>query len=169
LELSHSLKLPITIDYKTPNTLGKDRIAGAVGAQSLFLKENILIIDAGTCITYDVVEANGTYIGGSISPGMLMRFKSLNNFTHKLPLVPYREFNELTGKTTEESILSGVISGIAFEMHGFINGYLEKYSSLKIILTGGDAVYFEKTLKNDIFVNSNIVLIGLKEILNYNA
>ena len=169
IELSYDTKLPITIDYKTPQTLGKDRIAGVVGAKSLFPDENILVIDAGTCITYDILDAKGNYLGGSISPGLQMRFKALNNFTHKLPLIQCREFDELTGKSTEESILSGVLQGINYEIDGFIEAYRKQFSTLKIILTGGDALYFEKTLKNGIFVSSNIVLIGLKEILKYNA
>lgn len=169
IELTHQTKLPIKLNYNTPETLGKDRIAGAVGAYSQWGEENCLIIDAGTCITYDILLKGGIYSGGSISPGINIRFKALNNFTGKLPLIESKEINYFTGKSTEESILSGVLKGICFEIDGFINHYHEEIKPLKIIFTGGDALYFDKNLKNSIFADSNLVLKGLKEILKYNV
>ncbi|MEI7594832.1 MAG: type III pantothenate kinase [Bacteroidota bacterium] len=169
VEFTQQTKVPIQIDYQTPETLGKDRIAAAVGAFSQWGNENCLIIDAGTCITYDILEKGGKYVGGSISPGIQMRFRALNNFTGKLPLIEIKKFENTNGKTTEESILSGVLKGVCFEVDGFISHYTNEINSLKIIFTGGDVVFFDKNLKNSIFVDSNLVITGLKEILKYNA
>jgi type III pantothenate kinase len=169
IELGHELPLPIKLKYKTPATLGNDRIALAVAATGLFPAQNVLIIDAGTCITYDFVNGNKEYYGGGISPGIVMRFKALNTFTDKLPLVSRRDKIDLIGDSTENSIQSGVMNGVIAEVNGIIEKYESKFSDLKIILTGGDANYFDKYLKNNIFANSNIVLAGLNMILDYNV
>lgn len=163
-------KLPISNKYKTPETLGKDRLAGVIGAWSLFKKHHVLVIDAGTCIKTDILTATKEYLGGSISPGINMRLKALNYYTDKLPIVsPDKNYHSLTGTNTEESILSGVQKGVLFELNGFINKYSEQYPNLKVVLTGGDSTFFELELKNHIFACPELVLIGLNEILLFNA
>lgn len=170
LNLDHTTPLPLELVYKTPETLGLDRIAAVVGAKTQ-LEEggNFMVVDMGTCITYDVVNANNKYLGGAISPGLNMRFKALNSFTGKLPLINYREtLIELTGDSTENAILSGVYNGIAHEIKGFINSYMKQYDDLKIVITGGDANLFDLEPKNRIFADKFLVLKGLNEILLYN-
>lgn len=168
--LTHDLKLPIKILYKTPETLGADRIAGSVACRQLYPQKNILRIDFGTCITYDFITAKGEYFGGAISPGMMMRFKSLNNYTAKLPLVDPMQFSsfELTGTDTPTSILSGVVNGITNEVSGIIKEYDARYSNLAVIATGGDSGWFATLLKCEIFARPHLVLEGLNYILNYN-
>ncbi len=169
LELNENVPLPIKNKYKTPQTLGKDRLAAVTGANYLYPGENLLVISAGTCITYDFITSKKEYLGGSISPGLSIRYKSLHNFTEKLPLVKNRNFNKLTGQTTEESVLSGVINGTASEIDGMISKYKDLYKNLKVILGGGDSYFFDKRLKNPIFAVPNVVLIGLNVILNHNV
>ncbi|OFX76277.1 MAG: hypothetical protein A2X12_07835 [Bacteroidetes bacterium GWE2_29_8] len=165
-----SVPVPIKINYLTPQTLGLDRLAGVIGANNLFPKQNILVIDAGTCIKYDFINNNSEYQGGSISPGLQIRFKSLNTFTEKLPLIKSDfEIDYIIGNNTMNSLLSGVINGISFEINGFINYYKDLYENLKIFCTGGDMIYFDKRIKNSIFANPNLILWGLNVILNYNA
>lgn len=168
LILDHNTPVPIANRYHTPETLGNDRLAGAVAASKLFTGSDVLVIDAGTAITYDIVTGSKEYLGGSISPGLTIRFKGLNTFTGKLPLIESISFNEITGYDTRESILSGVMNGTRFEMDGFIREYKEKYPDLRTILTGGDAIYFDKKLKSNIFAFPNLVIDGLKLILQYN-
>jgi len=168
IKLNPQTPVPVKNKYKTQNTLGKDRLAAVVGANVLFPENNVLVIEAGTCITYDFINSEAEYLGGSISPGLNMRYKSLNNFTDKLPLVTNRDFKCLTGQTTEESIISGISNGIIAEVDGIIELYKKKYSSLKIVLGGGDMNFFVNKLKNSIFANPNIVLEGLNEILDFN-
>lgn len=168
-EFSHITKIPIVNKYQTPETLGKDRLSAVIGAWSLFPNENVLVIDAGTCIKYDLVTKNSEYFGGSISPGLQMRFKALNFYTDKLPLVEPENIDYYIGKNTKESILSGVVNGVVAEINGITNIYQKDYENLRIILTGGDAFFFEKKLKNIIFANSNLLIIGLNEILQHNV
>ena len=165
----NDVRLPITIKYKTPHTLGKDRIAAVVGAYYLQPNRNILIIDAGTCITYELLEASGSYLGGNISPGMTTRFKALNDYTKKLPLVNEREEVPCWGTCTEDAIRAGVVNGIVFEMDGYIDTVKELYSDVLVFLTGGHSFYFESRLKNSIFADINLVLTGLNRILEYNV
>lgn len=169
IELSHSTKLPIKSIYKTPETLGNDRIAAVTAAFELYPKTNVLVIDAGTCITYDIINEHGVYSGGSISPGIEMRFKALNSFTARLPLLNYKEIDYLSGLSTEQSILSGVINGLNAEIDGIIESYQKNYEYLTVILSGGDYIYFDKRLKNNIFALPNIVLQGLNVILDFNG
>lgn len=169
LELNHETPLPLTLEYETPETLGKDRIASAVGALEHSGGANLLVIDAGTCITYDIITAKHAFLGGQISPGINMRYKALNTFTGRLPLIPGTEKPMDMGRSTKGSIQSGVHKGILFEMRGFIDYYLTKYSPLKIILTGGDLKIFESQFKNEIFALPNLVLSGLNKILIYNV
>lgn len=170
LTLSHELKLPLEILYKTPETLGADRIAGSVAANFLFPNENVLKIDFGTCITYDFVNDQNQYLGGAISPGMMMRFKSMHNYTAKLPLVDPMQFTsfELTGSDTSTSILSGGMNGIKEEVTGIIKEYESRFGNLKVIATGGDAGIFVTLLKCEIFARPYLVLEGLNRILNFN-
>ena len=162
------LRLPIEVSYQTPETLGRDRIAVAVGANFLQPQKDVLVIDAGTAITFEVVEAPGIYLGGNISPGVIARFHALNRHTKRLPLVEEREIVPLLGTSTETAILSGVVRGIVFEMDGYINELQNKYSGLYVFLTGGHTFYFEKRLKNAIFADKKLALIGLNRILEYN-
>jgi type III pantothenate kinase len=168
LELSHELSLPFDNRYSTPKTLGVDRIALVSAAARLYPKKNVLIIDAGSCITYDFISEDNTYLGGAISPGVEMRYKAMHTFTAKLPLLEASAPKMLEGNSTATSMHSGVIFGVLNEMEGFILAYLEKYNDLTVILTGGDAHFLRDSLKNDIFANSNFLLEGLNYILELN-
>jgi type III pantothenate kinase len=167
--LDSKLPLPITIKYATPETLGVDRIAGVCGAQQKFPGEPCLVIDAGTCITYDFINHDGEFLGGAISPGMMMRFQAVHTFTSKLPLVSRPEKVVLIGDSTETCIQSGVIHGIVEELNGTIRRYQEEFAGLRVILCGGDARFFENNLKGAIFAVPELVLSGLNSILNYNG
>jgi type III pantothenate kinase len=168
LELDEHTPLPIKNRYKSPGTLGKDRLAAAVAGAKLFPGLNVLVINAGTCITCEYVTAGGEYNGGSISPGLQMRFRALHTFTKQLPLLSYEDIDFLPGVDTEESVLSGVINGIAAEMEGISAAYREKDPGIRIILSGGDMNYFVKRLKISIFAIPNIVIHGLQQILVFN-
>lgn len=167
--LDHSLPLPVKNLYATPDTLGVDRLAGVCGAQQLFPFQNCLVIDAGTCITYDFIDKGGSYHGGSISPGLTMRFQAVHTFTAKLPLVSAKENINLIGNSTETSIQSGVVNGLLTEIEGIISRYREKFEGLRVILCGGDSRFFENQLKASIFASPELVLIGLNSILIYNV
>ena len=167
--LSYQLPLPVKLRYSTPHTLGVDRIAGACGAVQLFKGFNTLVIDSGTCITYDFTDVEGNYWGGGISPGLLMRFKAVHTFTARLPLVTPTEEPELVGNSTETSIQSGIINGMAGEIEGIIERYRLKYPDLKVILCGGDAPFFENKLKAAIFASPDLVLFGLNSVLIHNV
>jgi type III pantothenate kinase len=168
IEVESTIPVPITNLYQTPDTLGKDRLAALVGAYTIFPDSNVLIIDAGTAITYDFLNSGKEYSGGNISPGMEMRFKALNQFTGKLPKVSAKNVFPEMGIDTESAILSGVSNGIIFEMESYIRIFSKKHKDLKIILTGGDANFFVRNLKKTIFVVPNLILIGLNHILQYN-
>jgi type III pantothenate kinase len=168
LNFDHNTNIPIVNKYATPVTLGLDRLASAVGAFHLFPTKNVMIIDCGTCITYDILNRDGDFIGGSISPGLKMRYRSLHQNTGSLPEIEHKEFPHLTGNSTESSILSGVQNGIIFEINGFIAAYQEQYSNLQVVLCGGDTTHFANRLKNEIFAAPNLVLLGLHQILKYN-
>jgi type III pantothenate kinase len=169
LEFNQKTPLPVKIKYLTPATLGNDRIALATGGSLLFPGEDVLIIGTGTTITYDFINRNKEYLGGGISPGILMRFKALNTFTGKLPLIHPARSAELIGNSTENSILSGVLNGVWSEVAGMVSAYETKFPGLRIIITGGDMNYFDRKLKSNIFAISNLVLRGLKDILRYNV
>jgi len=161
--------LPIKNLYETTSTLGSDRLAAAVGGELLFPGQDILVIDAGTCIKYNFVNEKKEYIGGAISPGLQMRFKALNTFTSRLPLLEVDpNFDSLIGVNTKGSILSGVEMGALAEVKGFIDEYKLISPNLKVLITGGDVNFFEKRLKNSIFADSYLILKGLNRILNYN-
>lgn len=169
IELNANTPLPIKNYYETKDTLGRDRIAAVVGAFDLYAKNNLLIIDAGTAITYDFINDKGQYLGGNISPGIDMRFKALNNFTEKLPLVSQKDNNKLFGTSTENAIRTGVQNGVAYEVDRTIDTFKEFYNNLKVIITGGNAEFFEKKLKNSFFVHFNLIAMGLNRILEYNG
>ena len=163
-----STKIPIDNKYKTLNTLGNDRIAAVIGAIYLFPKKDVLVFDAGTCLTIDFANKNKQYLGGRISPGISMRYHALHNFTAKLPLLRYDEEYMYLGNNTNASIISGVQQGIMAEVKSVILDYQSCSHETIIIFTGGDSLFFEKELKNSIFAEPNLVLIGLNEILDYN-
>jgi len=168
LVMSRDLLFPFKNEYRTPETLGKDRMALAAGAVKKFQGENVLVIDAGTTITYDLITEDKRYLGGGISPGLQMRFRALNTFTGKLPLINEIKAVPLIGKDTRTSILSGVLNGTVYEMEGIIRAYSDRFDKLKVVITGGDQLYFVKKLKNSIFAAPNLVLEGLNEILILN-
>ena len=169
LELTHKLKFPFNNLYKTPKTLGVDRLALVSASVKEFDNKNVLIIDAGTCITYDFITQENNYLGGAISPGIYTRYKSLNNLTANLPLLEPKSIKYITGNSTTQSIHSGVVNGVLFEIEGVIEEYNKKYRDLTVILTGGDSKFLSKQLKNSIFANSNFLLEGLNYILEYNT
>jgi type III pantothenate kinase len=169
LELTHETPLPIRNDYGTPQTLGRDRLAGAVGAWRLFPGENVLVLDAGTCLKYDFVRADGVYLGGSISPGLGMRFAALSHFTARLPLVGQRDGGGLVGTTTETAIRTGVQHGAQFEAEGFWRAFAAEQGAQRLVLTGGDADFFATRLKMPLFAAPHLVLIGLTTILEHNV
>jgi type III pantothenate kinase len=167
--LNRDLPLPIKILYATPNTLGVDRIAAACGALELFPDQNTLIVDAGTCINYEFVDAKANYLGGAISPGIEMRFKAMHKFTARLPLIHLDKDVALIGNSTESCMQSGVMNGVISEIEGIIARYQEKYAQLTVVICGGDAALFENRLKPTIFAAPDLVLMGLNRILRYNA
>ena len=167
--LDQHTPLPIQNRYQTPDTLGYDRIAAAVGAALLYPKQDRLVVDAGTCITYEFVDRFDNYLGGGISPGVDMRLRSLNSFTSKLPLVEKTTRIPLTGRSTRGCIVSGTLGGVVGEVAHTVNLYREAYPDLAVILCGGDARFFEKKLKGPIFVCPKLVLIGLDGILEHYA
>ena len=161
-------QIPIQNKYQSISSLGSDRITASIGAYYLYPNNNVLVIDAGTCIKYNFTNSNNEYLGGGISPGIEMRFKALNQLTAKLPLTPFnKNFDELIGNSTENSILSGVINGTIQEIDGIITCYKSDFPNLICVLTGGDAEYLSNRLKNSIFTHRNLVLKGLNDILNY--
>lgn len=173
LKFSQNTQLPIVNAYATPATLGKDRLAAAVGSSAAFPGKNVLSIDAGTCIKYDFVRADNRYLGGGIAPGLVMRLKAMHNFTARLPLIsltPQMLVQQplLTGDSTTDSMLSGAINGALWEVEGAIAAYNAIYDDLHVIITGGDASFFELHVKSRIFARPNLVLEGLNTILKYN-
>jgi type III pantothenate kinase len=167
--LNAETRLPFKNLYKTPQTLGTDRLASVAGAKKLYPDHHCLVIDAGTCIKFDFIDKENNYEGGSISPGLSLRFKALNNFTARLPLVVRKDEAELIGKSTEEAILSGVMNGALAEVGSMIESYKTLFPDLKVIICGGDSSFFESKIKQSIFAVPELVLIGLNRILEYNV
>lgn len=169
--LTHETKLPIEIQYNTPSTLGFDRIAAIVGADTLLPNENVLVVDAGTAMTLDLLVEN-KFMGGNISPGLLLRFKSLNNFTARLPLINHSGLSaDDFGKDTQGAILSGVVNGVVAEIIAAFDVAKEKYHCSKLVITGGDAEYIMSYLQkvfNNVILEENLVAIGLNRILKHN-
>ena len=169
LELTHQTRVPVRNAYLSPETLGLDRLAAAIGARELFPNQDLLVIDAGTAITFDLMDHKGTFCGGNISPGLKSRFRALHEFTQRLPLTDETGPCPLIGRTTEEAIRSGVVNGMIAEIDGMIERLKDEYPDLVPVLTGGDAQFFERRLKNHIFVKFDITLVGLNRILEYNV
>ena len=169
MELTHLSSVPLINEYKTPETLGKDRLAAAVGANFLRPETNLLVIDAGTAITYDFITSDNKFLGGNISPGAAIRLQALHSFTGKLPLVEEKMPDFLLGKNTVEAISAGVMQGIVMEMEGYITLFMQKYPDLSAFLTGWGSIPFVAKIKNPIFAELNLVLIGLNRILTYNV
>ncbi len=169
IHFDHSTAIPVFNDYETPTTLGKDRLAGAVRAYALFPEENVLVIDMGTCITMNLVHAEGRFKGGNISPGISMRLRAMNAFTDGLPLVPIEVPSTLYGLNTIQALQNGAVKGAFWEIETFIKESEAELGKICVVLTGGDAIYFENWTKYKIFAAPNLVLEGLNEILNYNA
>lgn len=164
-------KTPVPVEnlYESKDTLGPDRIAAVVGGVTLFPEKDLLVIDAGTAITFDLVDKNNRFLGGNISPGLNMRFRALHEFTQKLPAISYSTDWQDIGKTTEAAIRAGVQNGLIFEIDGMIDHIHKEWPDCQVILTGGDSFFFDRKLKNAIFVKFEITLIGLNRILEYNA
>ena len=168
LRFSQDTPIPITNRYRTPETLGSDRLAAVIGASSLKPGKDLLIIDAGTCITYEVIDARGNYWGGNIAPGMQMRLKALHEFTARLPLVEAEGDVPGMGYSTETAIRSGVLRGMKYEIEGYIKSLRTKFPHLLVFLTGGNRINFDTNIKNIIFTDKYIVPRGLNKILDYN-
>lgn len=173
IKFNHAVSTPVDNKYESPKTLGLDRLAAVIGGNKIYPEHKVLVIDAGTCITYDGINEKATYRGGSISPGIKMRFEAMHHFTSKLPLVNFdSDYKSAYGKNTNEAMLSGVINGLIYELEGFIKQELNKNKETKIILCGGDAAFFDSRFKNSIFAHlilhePNLVLIGLNTVVNY--
>jgi type III pantothenate kinase len=165
--ITHNSLFPFENKYETPATLGIDRMILASGAVLQFPNQNRLVIDAGTCITYDFINNQNQYIGGAISVGLGLRYKALHNYTAKLPLLESKYPDNYIGKSTQESLHSGAVNGLLYEIEGFLSHYEADYSKFTIILTGGDAVFLAKRLKNTIFANSNFLLESLHLTYQY--
>ena len=168
IELNADTKLPFLNKYLTPNTLGVDRLALIAGAISQFPKKNVLVIDAGSCITLDLIDEFGHYYGGDISPGIEMRYKAVNNYTANLPLLSKTESVPKLGNSTENAIHRGILNGVIQEIEGVIDQYKKKYQHLTVVLTGGDTIFLAKNLKSSIFAIPNFLLEGLNSILIHN-
>jgi type III pantothenate kinase len=169
IRFSSDTPVPIKNDYQTTSSLGSDRLACAAAAHALFEENDVLVLQLGTCITSDFVTKDGIYQGGSISPGLEMRFASLHHFSAKLPLVEYKEIDYVVGRSTQDSILSGVVNGVLAECNYFIAQHKKNSPSLKIILTGGNLSEIEHTIKDEIVAFPNLVIFGLNLILEYNV
>jgi type III pantothenate kinase len=166
--LSYKSLLPFTIEYESPETLGTDRIAAVAGAYNLFPDSEVLIIDAGTAITFDFLSSNA-FKGGNISPGLTMRFKALNKFTDQLPLVSPSANFTFPGRNTADAISAGVITGVTYEINEYIRTFVNKHTDFNIILTGGDSEYLKDKINHQITYMPDIVIDGLNYILEYNA
>ncbi|AWK04050.1 type III pantothenate kinase [Flavobacterium crocinum] len=164
---THEDIFPFHNKYATPKTLGIDRMVLAAGATLKFPKQNRLVIDAGTCITYDFIDEKDNYLGGAISPGLRLRYESMHNYTARLPLLTLEVPESYIGNSTAQAMHSGVVNGFVYEIDGFIDDYRRDFSNFIIILTGGDADFLAKRLKNTIFANSNFLLESLNQTYQY--
>ncbi|MDX2414595.1 MAG: type III pantothenate kinase [Bacteroidales bacterium] len=169
LEVNALCNLPFSIEYLSPDTLGSDRLAAVAGAYNKFKDSNVLIIDAGTAVTYDLLLAKGVYKGGNISPGLSMRFKALNTFTGKLPLVIPDYKYDMIGNNTVEAIRTGVQQGLIYEINEYIRNFKIGYKDLEIVITGGDGEFISDKVEYPLEFIEDLVIEGLNYILNYNA
>ena len=168
IELDYQTKLPFSNKYLTPKTIGVDRLALIAGAKGQFPDQNVLVIDAGSCITFDFLTKDGVYYGGDISPGIEMRYKAVNHYTVNLPLLNRKEILPEFGNSTENAIHRGILNGVIQEIEGVIGQYKTKYKKLTVVLTGGDTIFLAKNLKSSIFAIPNFLLEGLNSILIHN-
>lgn len=169
LELTYETPLPFQNNYRTPETLGRDRMAAIGGAQALFPGRNCLVVDCGTCIKYDLLTGGNTYAGGNIAPGAAMRIRAMHAFTARLPEVAFEMPEDVVGFSTETALQNGALRGAALEIMGFVGAFGERAKPLQVILTGGDAVFFQQYLRiPDLRVEPYLVLHGLNHILLYN-
>lgn len=166
----HKTPIPIVNDYDTPATLGQDRLAAAVGAAELFPQQNVLIIDAGSAITYDFLTSDEHYKGGNIAPGLKMRLKALHQMTKKLPLVEVDEGEliPLFGTNTKDAILAGVVRGVCFEVKGYMRTLSDRMDNYQTVITGGNASHILRNVQTEMCYDKNLVLEGLNRILEYN-
>ncbi|MEA1885949.1 MAG: type III pantothenate kinase [Bacteroidota bacterium] len=169
LILNHKTALPFILQYESPETIGTDRIAAVAGAHNMFSDSNVLVIDAGTAVTYDLLGSENTYLGGNISPGLAMRFRALNEFTSMLPLVSKGDSFGNLGVNTTDAIRSGVQTGLIFEINNYLRTLKKKYRKLTVIITGGDGAFLTDKLEAGHILVPDLVVDGLNYILNYNA
>lgn len=169
MKLSALTPIPIENHYQTPETLGQDRLAGVVGASWLFPARNVLVVDAGTCVTFDFLEESGKYLGGNISPGLDMRFNAMHHFTQRLPVVERAASFSLLGQTTREALQNGGSMGMLMEIAGYVELLRKKYPEIQTVLTGGDAGYLSEHLNTQLTVEPHLILIGLNQILQFNV
>jgi len=168
IELDYQTKLPFLNKYLTPKTIGVDRLALIAGAKGQFPDQNVLVIDAGSCITFDFINKNAEYFGGDISPGIEMRYKAVNHYTANLPLLNRIELLPELGDSTQNAIHRGILNGVIQEIEGVIGQYQTKNQKLTVVLTGGDTIFLAKNLKSSIFAIPNFLLEGLNSILIHN-
>jgi type III pantothenate kinase len=166
-EIHHGSAFPFVNAYATPQTLGVDRMVLSAGATLMFPSQPRLVIDAGTCVTYDFVDADNIYHGGAISPGLRMRYEAMHMQTARLPLLSTYEPTGITGDSTAMAMHSGAVNGLRFEIDGFVSAYCLRHPNIIIILTGGDSDFLAKRLKNTIFANSNFLLESLNHTFHY--
>lgn len=168
-ELTHETPLPFRNAYRTPHTLGKDRLAASAGAQALFPGTNCLVVDCGTCIKYELLRADSTYLGGNIAPGAAMRLRAMQHFTARLPQAPMQMPDQPLGDSTESALQNGALRGAALEIQGFVQLFGQQFDTLQVILTGGDAAFFEPFLSiENLTVEPDLTLFGLQHILTFN-
>ncbi len=169
--LDHELPLPFEVRYETPQTLGRDRLAAVAGAMALMPQTDCLVIDAGTCITMDVLSREGVFLGGNISPGVRMRLAAMHAFTARLPSIEpdWTPWQPLLGNSTRRAMQQGAVWGALLEVQGAIDAFRKRWPTMQVLITGGDAAFFVENLKTKIFAHPNLVLIGLNKILTYNV
>jgi type III pantothenate kinase len=169
LRFTSMTPVPIENHYRTPESLGQDRLAGMVAASWLYPGSNVLVIDAGTCITFDFLEETGKYLGGNIAPGLDMRYQSMHHFTQRLPSVERADTGALLGRTTQQALQNGGLMGMLMEIAGYIEILRNKYKMLNTVLTGGDAQYLADHLNTGLAIQPHLILIGLNQILQFNV
>ena len=168
MQFNAQTPVPIRNNYRTPQTLGSDRLAAAIGAWSQHPAHPLLIIDAGSCITFDFVSADGAYEGGNIAPGLHARLRAIDDYFPRLPLVEAEGETPELGYDTETAIRSGIIEGMKHEIEGYIHHFKAKYPQLLVFLTGGDELNFVETIKSGIFADQFLVPRGLNHVLSHN-
>ena len=164
----NNLKIPFTNNYETKKSLGQDRIGLISSAVLKFQNQNSLVIDMGTCITYDFIDSQNIYHGGAISPGIRMRYSSFSNYTSNLPLLKYQDITKIIGANTEESLHIGVNNGIVGEINQYINSLKKSHSKFNVIITGGDSIFLLNKIKNAIFADQDFLAFGLNYIIKLN-